>query len=74
MLKEFQPLTPSEQQQLFDAIPLITILVAGADDDMDEVELAEAKRLADIRSYNNRGQLGAYYETIDDGLLDRIQE
>ncbi|MEO0732763.1 MAG: hypothetical protein AAFZ52_08015 [Bacteroidota bacterium] len=74
MLKEFQNLTPTEQQQMFDAIPLITILVAGADDDMDEVELAEAKRLADIRSYNNRGQLGAYYETIDDGLLERIQE
>jgi len=74
MLKEFENLSPSEQQLLFDAIPLVTILVAGADDDIDEVEIAEAQRLADIRSYDNRGQLSAYYEKIDDNLIERIQE
>ena len=74
MLKEFENLTPAEQQQMFDAIPLIVILVAGADDDIDEVELAEAQRLADIRSFNNRGHIIAYYEKIDKGLTDRIQE
>lgn len=72
MLKEFKNLTPTEQQLMFDAIPLITILVAGADDDMDEVELAEAQRLADIRSYNNTNLIGGYYEIIDGGLTDRI--
>jgi len=74
MLKEFQNLTTTEQQQMFDAIPLIVILVAGADDDIDEVELAEAQRLADIRSFNNRGHIIAYYEKIDNGLTDRIQD
>ncbi|MEM9259962.1 MAG: hypothetical protein AAGA62_09970 [Bacteroidota bacterium] len=74
MLKEFQNLTPTEQQKLFDAIPLITILVAGADDDIDEVELAEAQRMADIRSYNNLGLINAYYEAIDENLTERIQE
>jgi len=74
MLKEFTNLTNAEQQLMFDAIPLITILVAGADDDIDEVELAEAQRLADIRSFNNRGHIIAYYEKIDNGLTDRIQE
>ncbi|TXF91750.1 hypothetical protein FUA23_00765 [Neolewinella aurantiaca] len=74
MLIEFEKLTPAEQQQMFDAIPLIVILVAGADDDIDEVELAEAQRLADIRSFNNRGHIIAYYETIDEGLTDRIQQ
>ncbi len=72
MLKEFKNLTPAEQQMMFDAIPLITILVAGADDDMDEVELAEAQRLADIRSYNNTSLIGAYYEVIDNDLTGRI--
>lgn len=74
MLKEFSPLSPSEQQQLFDAIPLIVILVAGADGDMDEVELADAQKLADIRSYDNKGRLQAYYEAIDDNLVGRIQQ
>ncbi len=74
MLKEFKNLTPAEQQLMFDAIPLITVLVAGADDDIDEVELAEAKRLADIRSFNNSGQTNAYYEAIDNSLTQRIQE
>jgi len=74
MLKEFENLTPAEQQQMFDAIPLIVILVAGADDDIDEVELAEAQRLADIRSFNNRAHIIAYYEKIDKGLTERIQE
>ncbi len=74
MLKEFSPLQPAEQQVMFDAIPLITILVAGADGDMDEVELAEAQRLADIRSYDSHGRLLAFYELIDNNLVGRIQE
>lgn len=74
MLKEFANLTPAEQQQMFDAIPLVTILVAGADDNIDEVELAEAKRMVDIRSFNNRGQLIAFYEKLEDNFLGRVQE
>ena len=73
MLKEFTPLTPAEQQAMFDAVPLITILVAGADGDMDEREISEAKRLADIRSYDNHGRLQAFYEIIDDTMPARIE-
>ena len=74
MLREFNTLTADEQQLMYDAIPLITILVGAADNQLDEVELSEAQRLADIRSYNNRGRLNAYYEHIDEGLTERIRE
>lgn len=74
MLKEFKNLTPAEQALMFDAIPLITILVAGADGNIDEVELAEAQKLADIRSFDNHGLLKAYYELIDKDLTGKIQE
>jgi hypothetical protein len=74
MLKEFHNLTPIEQQLMLDAIPLITILVAGADDDIDKAEIAEAQRLADIRSFNEKGQTNAYYEKVDDDLAGRIEE
>lgn len=74
MLREFNTLTPDEEQLMYDAIPLIVILVGAADNSLDEVELSEAQRLADIRSYNNRGRLNAFYERIDDGLSERIQQ
>lgn len=74
MLREFNTLTPEEQQLMFDAIPLIVILVGAADNNLDEVELTEAQRLADIRTYDNRGRLNAYYEHIDEGLSQRIQQ
>ncbi|MGB3798744.1 MAG: hypothetical protein WA952_02955 [Lewinella sp.] len=74
MLREFNTLTDEEQQLMFDAIPLITILVGAADNDLDEVELTEAHRLAEIRSYNNRGRLNGYYEIIEKGLPERIQQ
>lgn len=74
MLREFKDLNADETQLMFDAIPLITILVGAADANLDEVEMAEAQRLADIRSYNNRGRLSAYYEKIDDTLAHRIME
>ncbi len=74
MLKEFRPLDPAEAQAMYDAIPLITILVAGADGDMDEVEISEAKRLADIRGFNNLGHIIAYYEKVKENLTQRIQE
>ncbi len=74
MLREFNTLTEGEQQLMFDAIPLIVILVGAADNVLDEVELTEAQRLADIRSYNNRGRLNAFYEKIDAGLSERIRQ
>ena len=74
MLREFNNLNEEEQQLMFDAIPLIVILVGAADNVLDEVELTEAQRLADIRSYNNRGRLNAFYEKIDDGLSERIRQ
>ncbi|NJC24868.1 hypothetical protein [Neolewinella antarctica] len=74
MLKEFKNLSPAETQVMYEAIPLITILVAGADEDMDEVELAEAKRLADIRGFNNLGHIIAYYEHVTVNLAERINQ
>lgn len=72
MLKEFRNLEASEITRLKDALPLITILVAGADDNMDEVELTEAQRLADIRSFVNTGLLTGFYEQVAEGLAQRI--
>lgn len=74
MLKEFATLTAEETAMMMDAIPHIIILVAAADDDMDETELAAAQKLADVRSYSNSQRLTAYYESIDDNLRQRTLE
>lgn len=74
MLTEFANLNPQETAQMLDAIPYITILIAAADDDLDDVEMQSAQRLADIRSFSNTGHLNAFYETIDNNLSGRINE
>ena len=73
MLREFNDLTEEETQRMFDAIPKIAVLVAAADDEIDDVEMQKAQQLADLRSYNNRGQLNAYYEIVHKDLTNRIR-
>lgn len=72
MLKEFKDLTPEEVALMMDVIPLVTILVAGADGEMDEVELSEAERIIDIRSFDTSGQLHDFYEQLVEPLPTRI--
>lgn len=74
MITEFEPLSQEEKELMFDALPLIAVLVAGADGKMDDAELKWAEKMADIRSFDNHGRIAAYYEIVDDRILDRIAE
>lgn len=66
MVEQLKQLTPTEQRQLFDAIPMITVLVAGADDNIDAKELKWAEKITHIRAYGNQiGIVRAYYEYVD---------
>lgn len=65
-------LSTGEQQQLLDAIPLITILIAGADDNFDTKEREWALKLADIRSYSQAEALRPYYEKVEQQLNARL--
>jgi len=72
MEQSFEQLPVTEQQTLLDAIPLITILVAGADDEIDTQERAWAQKLTDIRSYSNAEVLRSYYEKVEQQFEERI--
>ncbi len=72
MEKSFRQLPAAEQQILLDAIPLITILVAGADDEIDTQERAWAEKLVDIRAYSNTETLRPYYEKVEEQFKQRI--
>ena len=73
MTSHFNELTEQEKQILFDAIPLITFLVAGADSVIDEAEAKWAEKLTHIRTFDEKSEdVQEYYEQIDGMVDDRI--
>lgn len=74
MPREFSKLTETEQQQMFDAIPLITILIAGADGDMDDKELEWAEKLTKIRSYDHSNDLNDYFSEVGAQFSNRLND
>ncbi len=72
MTAQFEALSEQEKQQLLDAIPLIAILVAGADGDIDKHEMAAATKAAHVRAYHEDNELlHPYYQMIDGMVEDR---
>lgn len=67
-------LTALEQQQLKDAIAYITILVAGADGDIDSKELNASEKLAQIRSFSFHDELVPFYQEVSESLGDKLKE
>jgi hypothetical protein len=72
MLHEFRTLTPEEHQLMLDAIPLITLLVAGADGHIDSEELEVAEKIAHVRSYDFNNELNEYFQLVSDEHLHRL--
>lgn len=64
MIPQFEPLTKEEATQMFEAIPLITILIAGADNNIDYQEKKWAAKLAKIRTYSNPDVLHEFYSFV----------
>ncbi len=74
MPRELSKLTEAEKQQVIDAIPLITILIAGADGHMDDNELEWAEKLTKIRSYDYSSQLNDYYTVVGEQFSTRLND
>lgn len=66
----FRDLSPIEYQKLLDAVPLIAILIAGADNEIDLKERTWAEKIVKIRSYHNHFDLKAYYKDVDSQFND----
>ncbi len=63
-MTHFENLTPSELQQLEEAVVQISILVAGADGSIDAEEVAWADKLAHIRGYSGEQWLQEFYDEV----------
>ena len=67
-------LLPEEYTMLKDAIPLITVLIAGADDNIDTQERAWAEKLTNIRSYSLPELYRPYYEEIGEDFSEKLDK
>lgn len=75
----FEKLNKEDQDKLIDAIPQITILIAGAEGGINRKETEWANKLTAIRAYAHYDQLHSYYQNVGlhfqekiDHLLDTL--
>jgi len=74
MISEFEHLNEEEVSLLTDAIPLITILIGGADGELDHQELEWAKKVTEIRAYNNPDKLKDFYSIVGESYDTKLKK
>ncbi len=74
MDRPFKNISAGEYNQLKDSISLITILIAGADNNIDPKETEWAEKLARIRSYSLPDELKVFYQDVGENFHDRLHE
>ena len=74
MIQQFENLTTEEAEKMINAIPLITILIAGADDNIDNKEKEWAIKIAKVRTYSNPELLHDYYVEVGKDFAEKLEE
>lgn len=73
MQEQITQLTPEQQTQLYDAPVMITLLIAGADDNFDPKERKKASELAKFKKLNpDQPQVHAFYAGVEERFEDRL--
>ena len=73
MIDLFQKFNEEQIELLVDAIPLITILIAGADGEIDEDEKSWGAKLTKIRSYSHPDIMNEYYQHVGEGYSEKVE-
>ena len=74
MILAFNALKKDEYQLLIEAVPMIAILIAAADNDIDLQEKTLAEKILKIRSYNNHFDLKPYYKDVDEQFKELFEK
>ncbi len=74
MPKELESLSVEDQKVLLDAVPYITILVAGADGEIDIKEVEWSEKLTKIRSFSYEEELRPFYKKVGENYEDRLHQ
>jgi hypothetical protein len=64
-IRGFENLSEEEQQLLIEVPVMVTFLIAGSDNDIDEQERDWAERLVEFRSMKNESDLVEYYNQVE---------
>lgn len=74
MPTQLDGLQTEEKQLIFDAIPLVTILIAGSDGKIDTREVEWATKLTTIRGYKESAALSDLYKKVGETFEERLKE
>ena len=72
MITQFECLTPAEKSKMYEAIPLITILIACADGDLTHQERTWSEKITKIRSYSYHESLREYYMIVGQDYQEKL--
>jgi len=72
MLYKLNNLEEDERQELIDAIPVITLLIAGADGEISVEELNESKKITRIRGFSGGEHMQAFYDKVGEDYAERL--
>ncbi len=72
MIPQFKKLNPVEKELMYNAIPLITILIASADGELTHRERSWSEKIARIRSYSYHESLREYYLNVGKDYQEKI--
>jgi len=73
MFYKLNNLEEEERQELIDAIPVITLLIAGADGEISVEELNESKKITKIRSFSGGEHMQAFYDKVGEDYAERLE-
>lgn len=74
MLSEFKNLNEQETSLLLEAPALISILIAGADGEINKKEIDWGAKIAHFRSENENSVLQNYYREVDKMFIDTLEQ
>lgn len=72
MTEYFKTISESDFTKLKDAIALITVLIGGADGELDQDERKWAEKVTKIRSYKMSEDLMGFYQEVGVDFADRL--
>lgn len=74
MITQFSGLNQEEADLMMEAIPLVTVLIAGADGEIDEDEKEWAAKLTKIRSYNHPEAWNDFYKSVGENYSEKLNK
>ena len=73
MLEVFKALSVEERQLMYDAVPLVAVLIAGVDGKIDENEKEWAAKLTYIRGFSEKGEIATFYESLHGDFNKKLE-